>query len=230
MVFLCFCPPLFSLFFFVCLFFCVTFLFFVSFFVFFGRVEGSGEVARRATSLGPQPSLFVICFFVVLLVFVFFWFVFFGGFKGQVRWPEGPPHLALNPPYLLFVFFGSFPFFAFHRQKKLFPLKRAFLLIFSVSLSFSLCLFWPPPFSISLSLSLCCYFLFTFLLVFLFCVLFVSWFCLLLSFSFFFAFVSGKGHQNIQLQFISFPEIFLFLLVSCLVICLKSLFLIFPFS
>ena len=73
-------------------------------------------MARRATSLGPKPSLFVICFFVVLLVFVFFCF-FFGGFKGQVRWPEGPPHLALNPPYLLFVFFCSFPFFAFNRQK-----------------------------------------------------------------------------------------------------------------
>ena len=33
-----------------------------------------------------------------------FLFLFFGGFKGQVRWPEGPPHLALNPPYLFFCF------------------------------------------------------------------------------------------------------------------------------
>ena len=42
---------------------------------------------------------------------------FVGGFKGQVRWPKGPPHLALNPPYffflflffvLCFVFFGGF--------------------------------------------------------------------------------------------------------------------------
>ena len=31
-------------------------------------------------------------------------FVFFGGFKGQVKWPFGPPHLALNPPYCFFVF------------------------------------------------------------------------------------------------------------------------------
>ena len=30
---------------------------------------------------------------------------FFWGFKGQLRWPEGSPHLALNPPYSLFLFF-----------------------------------------------------------------------------------------------------------------------------
>ena len=36
--------------------------------------------------------------------------VFFGGFKGQVRWPEGPPHLALNPPFW-FLFFGCFCLF-----------------------------------------------------------------------------------------------------------------------
>ena len=38
---------------------------------------------------------------------------FFGGFKGQVRWPKGPPHLALNPPYFdlfAFVFFLCFVF------------------------------------------------------------------------------------------------------------------------
>ena len=33
------------------------------------------------------------CFFV--LVFCFCFCFFFGGFKGQVRWPKGPPHLAL---------------------------------------------------------------------------------------------------------------------------------------
>ena len=37
--------------------------------------------------------------------------VFFGGFKGQVRWPEEPPHLAQNPPYLFFVLFGFVLFF-----------------------------------------------------------------------------------------------------------------------
>ena len=149
-------------------------------------------MAQRATSLGPKPSLF-FCF----CFFLFFCFVFFGGFKGQVRWPKGPPHLALNPPYFLFFFFGfCFFFFAllslfFNRQKTCFPPRKGhFLLIFNVSLSFSLNLFWPPPFSVFLSLSLCCSFLFSFLLVFLFCFLFVSCFCLFLSFSFFIAFVS----------------------------------------
>ena len=51
-------------------------------------------MARRATSLGPKPSLFVFLF-LFCFCFVFFLF-FFGGFKGQVRWPEGPPHLALK--------------------------------------------------------------------------------------------------------------------------------------
>ena len=64
-------------------------------------------MARRATSLGPKPSLFYLfCFFVFVFFcfsFCFFCFfvVFFGGFKGQVRWPKGPPHLALNPPYFI---------------------------------------------------------------------------------------------------------------------------------
>ena len=88
-------------------------------------------MAQRATSLGPKPSLFFcFCFFC----FVFCCFVFFGGFKGQVRWPKGPPHLALNPPYFLFVFllfFSCFCFFVFlkNRKKLVFPLKRAFLLL-----------------------------------------------------------------------------------------------------
>ena len=57
-------------------------------------------MARRDTSLGPKPS-----FFFLVFCFVFFWFFcFFWRVKGQVRWPKGPPHLALNPPYL-FLFF-----------------------------------------------------------------------------------------------------------------------------
>ena len=48
---------------------------------------------------------FFFPFFVVLVVFCFFvCFLFLGGFKGQVRWPKGPPHLALNPPYFCFCF------------------------------------------------------------------------------------------------------------------------------
>ena len=66
---------------------------------------------------------FFFLFFLFFLLFSLFLFLFlcffFGGFKGQVRWPEGPPHLALNPPsffffvflvvfcLLFFVFFGG---------------------------------------------------------------------------------------------------------------------------
>ena len=56
------CVLLFS-FVFCCLFFSCFF------FVFGGGFQGSGEVARRATSLGPKPSLFVC--FVILLFFSF---------------------------------------------------------------------------------------------------------------------------------------------------------------
>ena len=49
--------------------------------------------------------LFFLCFFVLVFLFLIFVVLFFfGGFKGQLRWPKGPPHLTLNPPYFLFVF------------------------------------------------------------------------------------------------------------------------------
>ena len=57
---------------------------------------------------------------------------FCGGFNGQVRWPEGPPHLALNPPYLFF-FFCFLSFLCSHRKTLFFPLKRAFFVYFSLS-------------------------------------------------------------------------------------------------
>ena len=65
--------------------------------------------------------LFIIFLFVFLFLFffVFFWFffvfvvLFFGGFKGQVRWPKGPPHLALNPPYFFWFCFFCFVFCCF---------------------------------------------------------------------------------------------------------------------
>ena len=59
--------------------------------------------------------LFVFSFvFLFLFVFVLFFsfFCLFGGFKGQVRWPKGPPHLALNPPYFFVFVSFSFLFFA----------------------------------------------------------------------------------------------------------------------
>ena len=88
-------------------------------------------MARRATSLGPKPSLFFLFFFLffvfffVFFFFLFFFcffffscfclFVFFGGFKGQVRWPKGPPHQTLKPSlFNLFLFcFFVFLFFCF---------------------------------------------------------------------------------------------------------------------
>ena len=54
--------------------------------------------------------LFFFSFFLFLFFWVFFC-VFFGGFKGHVRWPEGPPHLAPNPPCFFFLFL--FCFFCF---------------------------------------------------------------------------------------------------------------------
>ena len=55
------------------------------------------------------------CFFSLVVVFFVSCFLFFvfGGFKGQVRWPKGPPHLALNPPLFACVFL-CFPFFEFN--------------------------------------------------------------------------------------------------------------------
>ena len=141
-------------------------------------------MAQRATSLGPKPSLFFFCF-------LFFFFFLFGGFKGQVRWPEGPPHLALNPPYLFLLLFRFFLLFFWlsNTKKTCFsPRKGHFLFIFSVSLSFSLSLFWPPYFCVSLSLSLFFLFFSSFLSLFLlsFGSLFLSLSFLFLSFLLFF--------------------------------------------
>ena len=130
-------------------------------------------MARRATSLGPRPSLFVFV-------------VFFGGFLST--------------------------------KKTLFsPKKRAVLFIFSVSLSFSLSLFWPPSFSVSLSLFSLFFFSFflpsclSFLLSF-GSVFFVSFFLFLSSLLFF----PERNHIKIlNCKFCLHPY-FLFFLVSCL--------------
>ena len=58
-------------------------------------------------ALSP-PYLFYFVFGLLFVYFCCVGFVFFfvlafdclEGFKGQVRLPEGPPHLAINPPYL----------------------------------------------------------------------------------------------------------------------------------
>ena len=101
------------------------------------------------SEVGPKPSLF----FVFSLLF---W-----GFKGQVRWPKGPPHLALNPPYL-FVFFCFSPFFfAFFSlrfiDKTCFAPQEGIFVYFQCLLSFLFSLFLASPFftfSFFVSLSL----------------------------------------------------------------------------
>ena len=82
---------------------CCCFVFLVFFLVVLCCFVGSGEVARRATSLGPKPSLFYLfwfcfCFSLVLFYFfVFFCFLFvlffleglrvrWGGPKGHLTW------------------------------------------------------------------------------------------------------------------------------------------------
>ena len=59
-----------------------------------------GAASESSASQAEQKHLGVF-----LCLFFFFPFIFFfwggGGFKDQMKWPEGPPHLALNPPYIL---------------------------------------------------------------------------------------------------------------------------------
>ena len=67
------------------------------------------------TAVGLFMVLVLVSFFFVFcscFFGLFLFFCFFGGFKGQVRWPKGPPHLALNPPYF-FVFLFLFLLFVF---------------------------------------------------------------------------------------------------------------------
>ena len=139
-----------------------------------------------------------------------------------MRWPEGPPHLALNPPYFCVVF--GFPFFVFNRKKPCSPLENGiFCLFLSVSLCFSLAFFGLPLFQflflISFFLPSCLYF--CFLLVDGFLSLSLL-FCLLC-----FCFMKGTTSKYKLQSF--FLQSFLFF-VSCLVYSLKSLFLIFVFS
>ena len=100
---------------------------------------------------GLVVRLFLVLVLVLFCFFLFFCFCFFfGGFKGQVRWPKGPPHLALNPPYFIcFVFlflFFCFCFFCFVffiifvlcfpsfvlMESPVFTLKKAILVYLSV--------------------------------------------------------------------------------------------------
>ena len=149
-------------------------------------------MARKATSLGPKPSLFVFVF--VLFLFLLLFFPFFGFFL--------PPHLALNPPYLFFWLFligCIFPLsflFVFNKKPCFPPKKGIFCLFLSVSLSFFLGLFWPPPFPLSFSQPLSFSLLSSFLLAFFFA---FFWFLVFVSF---FIFVSFSLQAQVTLSLI----------------------------
>ena len=149
-----------------------------------------------------------------------------------MRWHEGPPHLALNPPNLFifcFFWFVVVPFLSLlcHTKKKpCFPPRKGhYLFIFECLPLLLLSFFWPPPFSIFLSLSLSssCPFSFPSCLYFLlyFASLFLS-----LSFLFFllcFCFMK-RTTSTYSITKFSFINIFSFW-VFCLLFSLKSLFL-----
>ena len=93
-------------------FFCVfffCFLLFLFFFVFLfcWRVLGSGEVAQRATSLGPKPSLFYFfCFYFFGFCFLlFFCFPVFAFARKNLVFPTKEGHFLC-----MFFFFSVSPF------------------------------------------------------------------------------------------------------------------------
>ena len=80
----------------------------------FGHPQKRKKMTENWKALFWYFCCFFVCSFFVVFLLFFGFLCFFGGFKGQVRWPEGPPHLALNPPYLfLFCFFAFVFYFVF---------------------------------------------------------------------------------------------------------------------
>ena len=147
-----------------------------------------------------------------------------------MRWPKGPPHLALNS--LLFIFFLGggcfFSFFAFHKKKKVPPKKGHFGFIVECLPLFFLSLFCLPFFTFSFSVSLLLFFS-CFLSAIVGFIL-VPCVCLFLCFSFFVAFVSWKEqHQNVKLERFVSSILFLFW-VSCFVCLSNPFFLSLLFS
>ena len=124
-----------------------------------------------------------------------------------MRWPKGPPHLALNPPNLfIFCFFGFVfvPFLSLlcNTKNLVFPLEKGIFVYFlSFSLCSSLAIFGLPLFQcffLCLSLLLV---IVSFLPVFLFCFLLLPCFCLFLSFfSSLLLFHEKNNIRNIDVQ------------------------------
>ena len=154
---------------------------------------------------------FFFCFFVCFFVFVFF----FGGFKGQVRWPEGPPHLALNPPYF-FIFWVFFVFwFLLYKKNLVFPLEKGIFCLFSAFLFLSPLAFFDLP-CFSFPVSLFSSFLSLFLLVFVFLLSFGSlfWSLSLFFYLLWFSFMKGTTSKY------SIASFFFINILSCLFSCL----------
>ena len=128
--------------------------------------------------------------------------------------------------WVFVVFFFAFLSLFFDRQKTCFsPIEKGIFCLFSMFLFLSPLTFLASPFfcfSFSVSLFLLSFFLSSCLS---FCFLFVSCFCL------FFIFLSSlllfheKTMNIFNCNLFFFLKYFLFLLVSCLVFCLKSFFL-----
>ena len=176
----------------------------------------------------------------MFLVFVFVCFCFWG-FKGQVRWPKGPPHLALNPPhfcYFSFIFFVIFLSLLLVEKPSFSP-KQGILVILQCLPLFLLGLFASPFFtvsfsvsvSLSLSLSLVLFFLPSFLPS---CLSFFAFFWFLVFVSFFICLSSWLlFHEKYNIKTYStklFSSILSLVLVFCLVLLSNPFFLSLFFS
>ena len=117
------------------------------------------------------------CFENQVCVCFFFYFVHFGGLKGQVRWPEGPPLLALNPLYF-FCFFGFVP----KDNQNISPYKQD-IVVFLLKVCLDFLLSSSFLSSVFVYVYYCSFFLFLFLS---FLVVILSLFLVLLFFAYFF--------------------------------------------
>ena len=179
----------------------------------------------------PLYDLFVFVFWVIFVLCVLACSCLF--FKGQVRWPEGPPHLALNSPDF-FLVGGGCPLFSFQkeRRKSWPPLtKDIFAYFFSVSHCFCPSSFTPPFHSLSLYLSISfslflhssCFLSFSFPIFFFLLSFFDVFLAMIICFS---VLKRTSSNDHIAKVFLDIPFSFL---VSCVDVASICLFAIFGF-
>ena len=139
-----------------------------------------------------------------------------------MRWPKGPPHLALNPPYLFFFFFLGFcSLFCFfgcliQNQKPCFSPRKGLFYLFSVFLFLSPFALLGLPLFLFLFLSLS-FFFFSFFLpsCLCSCFLLVPCLCLFFFLSFFlfllcFSFMKGTTSKYSIASFFGLPSFLFF--------------------